>query len=258
MTISSLPGYIQGYKFTDSAAFYDPTGNYFIDQAGFSANPASRAEVVVGTPNFVDVNAARGIECDNSFHIYFNMPIISEGSIIAVWGAPGFVSAGTENITLITCNGNTSNFSANTKLYLGFFSSVYSHYLTLASSVSAVRNIQPDSGIYADCFVMDPTIGTKRPEAMNSAGTISTGATIADNNIGYTLGGGGTASYDEPGTRTYREIIGNINFNPASVAPLASGNTLTLCELHFFDTILTASPTTAVETELLALEAIYG
>jgi len=257
MAISDLPGYVQGYKFTDSPAFYDSTNKYFIDQAGFSANPASRAEVAVGSPTFIDVNAARGWQLDNTCHAYFNCPVAQVGSIIAVMGWPGWVTAGTENATVLHNNGSYGNFAGTPKLYIQHSSGQHNHKLWLPSGVSSAGFNYGDRNIYATAFSVNPTIGEKRVEAMDAAGTVADGGTVSDNQIGLTWVGG-TTGYEVPGTSTYRQIIGAVSADPASQTVVASGNYPVLCELHFFTGNLTDAPTTAVEAELTALEVIYG
>ena len=252
MAISDLPGYIQGYVFSDAEQYYNSTDEYFIDQAGYAGfGEPSRAYVRTGTPQFVDVNSARGIELDNTWQIELFIPMVWYGSCIAVWGAPGFTPSGTENLSLLKGNATTT-FSANQQINLGYFSGQYNRRIAVASALSTAQLNPGDSAIYAHAYALDQRIAQKRVEIMDAAGTIANGATIADNEIGYPMAGG-SQSYDP-----WKQIIGALTADHTNTTVLASGNTLTLCELHFFSGLLTNGDTTAVEAELTALEAIYG
>ena len=251
MSVADLPGYIQGYVFSDESQYYNSTDEYFIDQAGYSGLEGSRAVVAVGTPQFVDVNAARGIELDNTWHIYLNSPMAWYGSCIAVYGAPGWTPSGTQTVALLKGQA-IANYSASPRIEMAYFSSNYRRRIATHSAAS-VANIDhiSEPGIFAVAFALDQRMAQKRVEAMEADGTITVGNTQADDQVGEVMIGG-TSDYDYP-----NQIIGNLTgLLDTTVYP--NGNTLTLCELHFFSGLLTASPTTDVETELAALEAIYG
>lgn len=251
MAISDLPGYLQGYVFQNKAQYFDPAKGYFKNQAGPDL-PGSRAVVEVGTPQFVTVNAVQGVEFDNTWQVWFNCPISLRGTIIVVFGAPGFTPAGTENLSLVKGQSST-NFAANQHFpSLGYFSGQFNHRIALANAASVAQDNKGDSGIYASALGINEPVGTKRVELLDSAGNLLTGATTSDDNVGDPIINGG-ADYTY-----YNQIIGALTADQTNVTPLASGNTLTLCELHFFSELLTEGDTTAVEAELVALEAIYG
>ena len=247
MAISDLPGYIQGYKFTDSAAFYNSAGNYFIDQAGYSDFPASRLEITDSTPSFVDVNAARGMVLNNTCQGLLNVPIKWGGSAITVWGAPSrFGTNG--SLFPVICGANPTE-TGNGLFYLNRASAAsYRHYFRSQGGVATEYAQHADDAIYASCGAIDQE--NRTVAAMNSAGTIRTSAAVADNNIGLALN-----STVENGVYGSRDRFGNLDggFGTTAVA-----NTMIICELHFFSGVLTDAPTTAVEAELVALEAIYG
>ena len=254
MSVADLPGYIQGYVFSDESQYYNSVDGFFIDQAGYSALPGSRAVVAEGSPSFVDVNSARGIELDNTCHIYFNMPWAWLGSCIAVFGAPGWVPAGTQTAVLLKGHGPSATLSATPRIDMAYFSGDYRHRALSPSSTSnATINHVSEPEIFAEVFAMDQVVAQKRVEAMDAGGTIVNGGTLADNERGFSMIGESLASYD------YKQsIIGNLTGVPSDTSAFPSSNTLTLCELHFFSGLLTDGDTTDVETELTALEVIYG
>lgn len=254
MAISDLPGYVQGYKFddTDSLA-WDGTNEFFIDQAGYSAFPASRLEITTGTPSFVDVNSARGLVLDNTVQGFLNCPVIWKGSMIVVMGAPGRFGANGLIYPLI--GGGVASVASNARLqYRRVSAAEYRHDQVAAASVTVGRNIYANDGIYAGCFALDQQ--NRYIQGLKADGTLYTGSTVADNQRGldgFKDFGTPVASSGEYGLRMR---FGNLSGTQGDTA--ATSNTMIICELHFFNDILTAGDTTAVEAELTALETIYG
>ena len=248
MAISDLPGYIQGYKFQDTASTYNSTGKYFIDQAGYSDFPASRIEITDGTPNFVAVNSTTGLELNNEVQGFLNVPIKWGGSCIMVWGAPSRMGTN-GSIFPIICGANATE-TGNGLFYLNRVTSLnYRHYGRTAGGVSTAYNQQGDDAIYATCISIDQE--DRITKGMDAGGTIVSGATVGDTNVGIVLN-----STVENGDYGMRDRFGNLSGGMPDV--VATSNTMIICELHFFSGVLTDAPTTDVETELTALEVIYG
>lgn len=254
MAISDLPGYVQGYKFTDSAAFYDSSGNFFIDQAGYSAFPASRLNIEVGTPSFVDVNSARGMVLDNTVQGRLMMFPVFHGSCIIVMGAPGRI--GTNGFLWVTIGGSNVSATSNCGIrYYRVSAADYRHQLFSSGGSSVYANAGNGDGIFATALCLDQE--NRLCKGIEADGTVTSGATVADNNRGvegFRDIGGSNADMD----RCRGEIFGNLSGVPGDTAALSGSRSMIICEMHFFDSILTDSPTTAVEAELAALEAIYG
>lgn len=80
-----IPGYVQGFRFSDDPVFYDADKKAFRDLAGYG--PANDLVIDTGTPNFVTsaaMNSQRGLELDNTFHGSFLPAITWEGTIVVV------------------------------------------------------------------------------------------------------------------------------------------------------------------------------
>lgn len=251
MAISDLPGYVQGYKFTDSAAYYDSTNKYFIDQAGYSAFPASRLEITTGTPSFVDVNSARGMVLDNTVQGYLNPFPMWHGSMIVVMGGPSLMTSN-QNLYVLIGGGVTSG-TGNCRLWYMRVSAADYRARQVGIGGSNGEGLYGSDAIFATCISGDQE--NRVMKGLESDGTVNTGSTVADNNKGVEF-------FHDVGTtdRTYatRMRFGNLSGVKGDTAALVSGNSMIICELHFFNSILTDVPTTAVEAELTALETIYG
>jgi len=251
MAISDLPGYVQGYKFTDSAAFYNSTDKYFIDQAGYSNFPASRLEITTGTPSFVDVNSARGMVRDNTVQGYLNPFPMWHGSLIIVMGAPSRFSTNGSMYPLI--GGSNATVTSNQSIrYWRVGASDYRHRLQGGGGL--VNTTKGDDAIYATCIAGDQE--NRQAVAVEADGTRTAQTPVADNNKAVQFFHYIAAASDRDyGTRMR---FGNIVGTKGNTAAFPNGDSMIICELHFFNSILTDVPTTDVETELTALEAIYG
>ena len=253
MTISSLPGYIQGYKFDDTdTAAYNSAGEYFIDQAGYSDSPISRCTKELGTPSFVAVNSARGLVLDNTCQWIMYPTMLWHGSVIVVMGAPGRYS--TNDIMYPLTGGGAVGATSNASIRLQRINAAsYRHQMFGASGVGSSNEDRSSDAIFAHCFSADQE--NRRGSSLRADGTGLVAAAVADNDKGVEfLKDIGTETYDWG--RGYK--MGVLDGQRAVSTAFPNGDSMIICELHFFKDILTNTPTTAVEAELTALEAIYG
>jgi hypothetical protein len=251
MPVSDLPGWLQGYVFDDTDAnAYDSSGQYFIDQAGYSDQTVSRCTLLTGTPAFVDVNSARGLVMDNTCQWELASPVGFNGSVIVVCGGPTWTPDGTKLYAVYRGEGAATSRAASGGLQIWFFSGNLQFKLSAADGVPLATFTASGTGIQVLAGSIDQQ--SRRAKWLQSNGTVTSSSAKADDDRGL-RNLGGTDSY------IYRlQTLGNLAGTPTNTAAISGGNQFVICELHFFSGILTDTPTTAVETVLAELEAIYG
>jgi hypothetical protein len=251
MPVSDLPGWLQGYVFDDTDAnAYDSSGQYFIDQAGYSDQTVSRCTLLTGTPAFVDVNSARGLVMDNTCQWELASPVGFNGSVIVV------------------CGGQLRWTPDGTELYAMYKGE------GAATSRAAVRATNPESapicnlsGSAADANpgvtvtpggrgieVLAGSIDqqARQTKWLQSNGTVTSSSAKADDDRGIRMLG--VHRLVHLSIANAWQLAGHTHKH----GPHRCSNQFVICELHFFSGILTDTPTTAVETVLAELEAIYG
>lgn len=247
---AALPNLVQSYVFGDDSAYYNSTDGYFIDQAGYSALPASRLEITEGTPNFVTVNSVDGLELDNTVQGFFNCPNLwGQGSLIVVMGAPGTYSTNGSLYPVI--GGGVTSVTGNTGIrYLRVGAADY-RARAFAPSGGTADETNSDDGIYATVHQFDQEDRLMR--AMGEDGTVHSGSAVADNNRG-------TEGWHDVGTPsngyTERQRFGNLSGVQGNTT--ATSNTMIICELHYFDDLLLDGDTSDIEAALAQLNTIYG
>jgi hypothetical protein len=251
MPVSDLPGWLQGYVFDDTDAnAYDSSGQYFIDQAGYSDQTVSRCTLLTGTPAFVDVNSARGLVMDNTCHWELAGPVGFNGSVIVVCGAVSWTPNGTERFAIYKGEGAATTRAASPRYEITHFSGNFQHKWNGADGNPTVTVTPGGRGIEVLAGSIDQQ--ARQTKWLRSNGTVTSSSAKADDDRGIRMLGG-TDSY------TYRlQVLGNLSGVPGNTTAIGASNQLVICELHFFSGILTDTPTTAVETVLAELEAIYG
>lgn len=91
-----LPGFVNGFRFSDDPRFYDSANKKHYDIAGYGDRAALTWNV--GTPLFsTDGNGVRCLKMDNTCHGFSEMPIPWEGSLILAC-QPDYISGSTQAV----------------------------------------------------------------------------------------------------------------------------------------------------------------
>lgn len=113
-----VPGYVQGYRFSDDPLYYDSTRQAFRDLAGFGQ--LADMTITAGAPVFDTINGVRCLKLDNTFHGSCRMPVPWQGSMIAVV-KPTYTGGGTLTRELMLFGDNATP-TANSSWQLKHFS----------------------------------------------------------------------------------------------------------------------------------------
>ena len=247
MAISDIPGYVQGFRFSDDSTFYDSTTKVFHDLAGYGAFNA--LTITAGTPAFVDVSGQRGLTLDNTVQGRLLPATPWEGALIVVM-KPNMSANG----TIYACiNGVAVSAASNGQLRITRASATdYRHNITTTNSgINPINqyNTGDMGGIKVGAFSISQV--TRKGYATKDGVTVSETAAAAANNAWVPISGKLTSRTDGQWTR-----FGNLSGVLEDVAPTT--NTLTIFELHFFkgNPLVDALPQIAVE--IAALKAQYG
>jgi len=76
-----IPGYVQGFRFSDDERFFYTAAGRFRDLAGYD-HLGNGCQVVRGTPTFAPVNGNTALLLDNTCHLEFLPSIPWEGSVL--------------------------------------------------------------------------------------------------------------------------------------------------------------------------------
>lgn len=247
MALSSIPGYIQGFIFSDASTDYFDAG-VFKDQAGYGARNA--LTITVGTPAFVTVNGQKGMTLDNTCHGRFIPATPWEGTCIAVMHPGGMSVNGTIYPVLF---GQAASAATNGSLRIvrGTAAS-YIHRLGTPGAVAVASCSYVDNGLKVSAWAMSQE--TRIAYSTLDGVTVTAGAPVAD-------GGNGNA-FQLCGASAAGDVVGQTarlgNLSGVVDDAVASTNTMTMFELHFFKGNPLITDAVTVAAEMAALKTKYG
>jgi hypothetical protein len=186
MPASDIPTYVQGYRFSDAAGFYESGTQTFLDQAGYGLN--SNLVVNAGAPVFATVGGARCLHLNNTFHGVAPMPIPWMGSFVMVV-KPEYSSGGTLTRDLF-CFGDSTSGTANGRLYMQHTSTQRRVGVSAPANATVNFNTRTDNNLVVIGGALDTE--TRRAYITNDGITIPTVLAPAStiNSLGIYFGAG--------------------------------------------------------------------
>lgn len=247
MAVSDLPGYLQGFVFANSAAYYDSTNKIFLDQSPYSGWDNNHLYITTGTPSFTTLNGQEGMILDNTVQGYFLCPTAWEGSVIAVM-QPNMSVNGTVYPVQF---GGAVSASANGKIRMTRASGT--DFRPVISSASATAEANPVFATQQGQVVaFSLSQETRKAYATKDGSTLIESAAVTDAGIGINMFSSGSTN----ATEGFRARFGNLSGTIADFA--ATTNTMSIYELHFFKGNLLVDQVSALTTEISALKTKYA
>lgn len=247
MAISDIPGYIQGFRFSDDAQFWDSGNSRFIDQSGYG--DFNGLTITAGTPAFVGSGATRGLTLDNTVQGRFLPACPWQGCCIVVMD-PDMSANGSIYPVLF---GVGASATANGKLRITRASSTdYRHHWNSPNDTLATQNQYTTgdmAGIKVGAFALSQE--TRKGYATKDGVTVVETGPIAAANGWVSMSGKDTLRSDGQWAR-----FGNLSGTLADVT--ITTNKMTIYEMHWFKNNPLVTDLAAVATEIAALKAIYG
>jgi hypothetical protein len=240
MPASDIPGYVQGYRFSDDAAVYTSGTQTFIDQAGYGAD----LTITTGAPVFATVGSERFLTLDNTFHGSCKMPIPWHGSIITVI-KPVRVSGGTLS-RIICIFGDAVNATSNGLLWVQYNSGNRTIYWWGPNGTLSTTKTRSDDNTVA--------FGAAHDQETRKLYSTIDGVTVTETSAaaGTTDGNAPSMLCGLTGAR-----FGDLDGDPAVLTAMADFY-LQIAEIHFFqENIWTQYPTEAAAF-MAELRTKYG
>lgn len=250
MSISSIPGYVQGFRFSDDSQYWDSGNSRFIDQAGYG--DFNGLTITAGTPAFVGSGATRGLTLDNTVQGKFLPAIPWDGACIVVMEPVSY--DGTTKTLMPVILGVASSVSSNTYIGLSHASGTFTHRLATNSSQINASNAYTgagNNGVKVGAFAVSQE--TRKGYYTKDGVTVSETAAVAAANAWVGMAGKDTARSDGLWAR-----FGNISGVLDDVAILSTAHRITMYELHFFKGNPLITDAATVATEIAALKTQYG
>lgn len=250
MAISDLPGYVQGFVFSDASSATYAAG-VFKNQGptGSGFGGIGDCTITAGTPTFATTNGKRGIILDNTVQGGFIHALPWECAIITIM-KPNMTVNGTIYPFIF---GGAVSVASNGSIRLTRTPS----YLHRAATPSAVLLPSED---YAASDALKVTAfefsqETRRSYSTRDGVTVTASAAVADNNHGNGIAIG-SANVVGPGN--IRARFGNLSGTAGDFA--ASTNTCEMYEAHFIRAKLLrdAGYLALLAAEITASRAEYG
>ena len=247
MAISDLPGYVQGFRFSDDAQYYDSGATRFIDLAGYG--DFNGLTITAGAPAFVGSGATRGLTLDNTVQGKFLPACPWQGACIVVMG-PDMSANGTVYPVIY---GVAASVASNGKISIQRASST--DYLHASQSASGTLNARNQyntgamGGIKVGAFALSQE--TRKSYVTKDGVTVVESAAVAAANNWVSMSGKDTARTDGQWAR-----FGNLSGTLADVT--ITTNKMTIYELHFFKGNVLVNDAATVAAEITALKTQYG
>lgn len=239
---SDIPGYAQGFRFSDDPAFYSSGENRFYDLAGYDAI-GNGMTFDVGVPNFATVNGDRSILLDNTTRGRFYQANPWHGSLIVAlkpaMPADGFAYPICYSGRLRDSGGALRLRRTATDNRLRYMAS-NSHFI----EVTAARDVPIIAAFAADQ-------SSRRYYSLVAGGSLVVGAEITTDTYSGVQFATGRAGQDAASTMA---SLGSMNGDPASTTAFGG---CYIWEMHTFsENVLIANPG-AVASLLIAMAARY-
>jgi hypothetical protein len=247
MAISDITGYVQGFRFSDAAQYWDSGNSRFIDQAGYG--DFNGLTITAGTPAFVGSGATRGLTLDNTVQGKFLPACPWAGACLVVMDPDMSVNGSIYPAIF----GFAASVASNGKVQLTRASaSDYIHYLMSASAVLQPNNRYTTgdmAGVKVGAFAMSQE--TRKSYATKDGVTVTESAAVAAANPWVGMSGKDTNRTDAQFAR-FGNLSGTIGDTTITT------NKMTIYELHFFKGNPLITDAAAVAAEIAALKTQYG
>lgn len=247
MAVSDLPGYLQGFVFANSAAYYDSTNKIFLDQSPYSGWDNNHLYITTGTPSFTTLNGQEGMILDNTVQGYFLCPCAWEGTIITVL-KPGMTANASAHPLIF---GAATSVASNGRLSITQLngSSFRTSLVSTSATTAGDLNYTTQAG-QAAAFSFSQQ--ARRCYGTKDGSTLVSGSVVTDGGSGVPVFAGSTDNAAEG----FRARFGNLSGTIADFA--ATTNTMSIYELHFFKGNLLVDQVSALTTEISALKTKYA
>lgn len=248
MAIHDIPGYVQGFIFSDeSSTYYDSVGKVFRDQAGFGS--FNDLTITVGTPAFVTDSGRRGMTLDNTVQGRFLPPITWEGFMLTVMKPVMSTNATIYPVIF----GVATSVSSNGRIGITRASSTdYRHsFATVSATLNPISqfNTGDMGGIKIGAFAVSQE--TRKGYSTKDGITVTEYGPVASATSGVTMAGSLTTRTDGQWAR-FGNISGTIDNTTVS------SNTMTIFELHFFKGTPLSTSLSTIAAEIAALKTKYS
>lgn len=247
-----VPGYVQGFRFSDDPDFYDSATKTFIDQSAYGAlHTSNNLAITTGTPAFVtDASGQRGMTLNNTVQGEFFPAIPWEGSVILAV-RPHISGTGTQT-TYPLLFGSASLAPSNGSFQCEF-SSGSMRYKWRTPGGGNLSQIDEGDETKLVCLGYATDQNTRKGYRTVDGVTITETAAVASSVHGNALAIGAHSSTVPNGAKTR---FGNLSGVIGDT--VATALSLTFFEMHFFaGNIWLASPDEA-EACMTALRSKYG
>lgn len=248
-----VPGYVQGFRFSQDRRFYDSANARFFDLAGYNRF-GNYCEKVNGTASFANhgTNSREGLRLDNTNHWQFTPMVPWEGTHLIVF-RPIFASGATMSIHPLIF-GNAATVGSNGKIRLQFASGVRSINIdTPSSSLSRSVAGLVSGSIALAAFSLSQS--DRKARATQDGVTVSASSALAGttNGVGVAIGAGGSAG--TLGARLCR--LGNLSGTEGDVVQNTT-DYLDLFEYHTFKGDQLTDNLAAMKEFIDSLKTHYG
>lgn len=247
MAVSDIPGYLQGFVFSDAPAYYNSTIKRFLDQSPYAGWDNNHLDITVGTPSFVTLNGQRGMVLDNTVQGGFLCPTAWEGACIAVMKPNMTANATIYPVMFGAAASAASNGRINITRASG---SDYRHGIAANSAATgATANLTTQA---AQVTAMSFSQSTRKAYATKDGTTIVEGSAVADTGSGVFCFTGNTQNADYGFRARFGNLSGTIGDTAVSVNPME------IYELHFFKGNPLLNNQAAVQAVIAELKTKYG
>jgi hypothetical protein len=245
MTPNDIPGYLQGFRFSDDPQFYDSTAKHFYDLAGYDAR-GNGCDVLLGTPTFSTRNSKRAIALDNTCHLAFLSTIPWQGATLFIYDVEVLTATFT---TYLVLTGATGSLSAKTFLRLQRGSGTLKHRWAGLGGTLFTEVTTP-----GPLALGAATSQTSRTAFLTTDGvSVSETAPVAGTN-GSNASFFVTSSFDDA---SFRSVIGNLSGTPGDTTAVTSCK-VHLWEAHFFKGNPYVDNASAMAALIAAKKTEYG
>jgi hypothetical protein len=252
MAISDLPGYVQGFVFSDASTSTYESG-VFKNQSPYGPGPGGIADITltVGTPSFATANGQKGVILDNTVQGGF-VPALPWDTACIMICRPDMSVNGT---VFPVIAGRAVSVGSNGVLRLSRVSSTDYRpgFIGPSSTVPAVNTYAGAPALTVNAFELsqETRIGYSTKDGV----TVTATAPVAASTNGVPLAWAAASGPDALGLRCrFGNLSGTIGDTSATT------NTMELYELHFFRSGLLrdAGSLALLATEMAALKTKYG
>jgi hypothetical protein len=244
MTPSQLDGYLQGFRFSDDAQYYDAATKHFYDLAGYE-DLGNGMTFDVGTPAFATVNSARAL--NNTTRGRFLMPHRWQGTMVIAMKPNMAINT---TIYPLLFSSSLQSAGSGFRIVRANAASYTYRYYRNATSPNYVEILKTSNGILVAAFASDQQ--TRRFYSQEAGGSVTTASEIVagtDSGNLLALGVGGQDA------NSMQARLGNCGGDFSDTTTVTEG--AHIFEMHFFDSNLFVTDPNGVDALLDTIAAAY-